>query len=58
MARRRKHAPLRVYLNNRLVGHLNKESSGAIHFHYDESWLQWGQGFPASLSLPLREDAC
>ncbi|MDF2096605.1 type II toxin-antitoxin system HipA family toxin [Aquibaculum arenosum] len=57
MARRRKHTPLRVYLNNRLVGHLNKESSGAIHFHYDESWLEWEQGFPVSLSLPLREDA-
>ncbi|MFO7482822.1 type II toxin-antitoxin system HipA family toxin [Oceanibaculum nanhaiense] len=46
-----------MYLNNRLVGYLNKEPSGAIHFHYDESWLDWEQSFPVSLSLPLREDA-
>lgn len=57
MARRRKHAPLRVHLNNRLVGHLNREPSGAISFRYDDSWLDWEQGFPVSLSLPLREDA-
>jgi serine/threonine-protein kinase HipA len=56
MARRRQHAPLLVYLNNRLVGHLIKEPSGAISFGYDESWLGWDQAFPISLSLPLRED--
>lgn len=57
MSRRPTHAPLRVYLNNRLVGHLLKEPSGAIEFRYDESWLNWEQSFPVSLSLPLREDA-
>ena len=57
MGRRRHYAPLRVYLNNRLVGHLNKEPSGAIYFGYDETWLSWDQAFPVSLSLPLREDA-
>lgn len=57
MPRRRKYAPLQVYLNNRLVGHLNKEFSGAIEFCYGESWLNWKQAFPVSLSLPLREDA-
>lgn len=41
MARRRQYAPLRVYLNNRLVGHLLKEPGGAIDFQYDESWLAW-----------------
>jgi serine/threonine-protein kinase HipA len=56
MARRRQHAPLLVYLNNRLVGHLAKEPSGAIDFRYDGSWLGWDQTFPVSLSLPLRED--
>lgn len=56
MARRRQHAPLLVYLNNRLVGHLAKEPSGAISFRYDESWLGWDQTFAVSLSLPLRED--
>ena len=57
MARRRQYAPLRVYLNNRLVGRLLKEPSGAISFQYDESWLGWRQAFPVSLSIPLREDA-
>lgn len=56
MARRRRHAPLFVYLNNRLVGHLAKEPSGAISFRYDGGWLGWDQTFPVSLSLPLRED--
>jgi len=32
MARRRTYEPLRVYLNNRLVGFLNKETSGAVEF--------------------------
>jgi serine/threonine-protein kinase HipA len=57
MARRRTHQPLRVYLNNRLVGYLNKETSGAIDFQYDQSWLAWEHALPISLSLPLRETA-
>lgn len=57
MARRRQYAPLRVYLNNRLVGQLLKEPSGAIDFQYDESWLGWEHAIPVSLSLPLRETA-
>lgn len=57
MPRRPTHPPLGVYLNNRLVGSLVKEPSGAIDFRYDESWLNWEQAFPVSLSLPLREDA-
>jgi serine/threonine-protein kinase HipA len=56
MSRRRQHAPLRVYLNNRLVGHLLKESGGAVSFRYDEGWLGWENAIPVSLSLPLRED--
>src|SRR3546814_16801948 len=56
MARRRQHALLLVYLNNRLVGHLAKEPSGALSFRYDDIWLGWEQAFPVSLSLPLRED--
>lgn len=55
MARRRRYEPLRVYLNNRLVGHLNKEPSGAIDFQYDQSWLAWEHALPISLSLPMRE---
>ena len=57
MARRPKHAPLRVYLNNRLVGHLLKHASGAVDFRYDAGWLDDERALPVSLSLPLREDA-
>ena len=57
MPRKRQNTPLRVLLNNRLVGQLLKEPSGAIHFRYDESWLSWSNAIPLSLSLPLREDA-
>ncbi len=54
MARKKTHAPLRVYQNNRLVGLLLKEPSGAISFTYDESWLTWPKAWPISLSLPMR----
>lgn len=57
MARPRCHPPLPVLLNNRLIGHLAKESSGAIEFRYDGSWLAGSSPIPVSLSLPLREDA-
>ncbi|HEX7076081.1 MAG TPA: type II toxin-antitoxin system HipA family toxin [Hyphomicrobiaceae bacterium] len=56
MARKRTRIPLNVYINGRLVGRLRRETSGAIDFHYDESWLTWEHTFPVSLSLPLRED--
>ncbi|MDQ2081475.1 type II toxin-antitoxin system HipA family toxin [Xanthobacteraceae bacterium Astr-EGSB] len=55
MARRRQYAPLNVHLNNRLVGHLLKDPSGAISFEYDAGWLAWEHALPVSLSLPLRE---
>ncbi len=56
MARRRRHDPLKVFLNSRLVGRLNRETSGAIDFRYDPTWLGWEHALPVSLSLPLRED--
>lgn len=56
MARRRAHVPLDVFLNGRLVGVLRREPSGAIDFTYARVWLDWGDTFPVSLSLPLRED--
>lgn len=56
MARKRVRVPLEVYLNGRFVGRLQRETSGAIDFRYDESWLSWEHAFPVSLSLPLRED--
>lgn len=55
MGRRPAYAPLRVYLNNRRVGTLNREASGAISFSYDADWLSWEHALPVSLSLPLRE---
>jgi len=57
MPRKSQYTPLRVLLNNRLVGHLLKEPGGRIAFRYDASWLDRGQAVPVSLSLPLREDA-
>lgn len=57
MARRMRHPPLRVLLNNRPVGRLQKASSGAIDFQYDPEWLNRDRAIPISLSLPLREDA-
>lgn len=56
MARRKAHPPLRVLLNGRLVGYLNKAPSGAISFQYDQSWLDWRHALPVSLSLPLAEE--
>lgn len=56
MPRRRQYQPLRVLLNNRLVGTLERAASGAIQFDYDQAWLDWEHALPVSLSLPLRED--
>jgi serine/threonine-protein kinase HipA len=56
MPRPRRHLPLNVFLNSRLVGRLNRQSSGAIDFQYDPAWLNWEHALPVSLSLPLRED--
>ncbi|OKL45111.1 type II toxin-antitoxin system HipA family toxin [Pseudovibrio exalbescens] len=57
MGRRRTHVPLSVLLNNRRIGTLIKEPSGAVVFQYDETWLAWDYALPVSLSLPLREEA-
>ena len=56
MGRTRRHPPLRVCQNDRLVGHLLKAPSGAIEFRYDREWLGRSKAFPVSLSLPLREE--
>ena len=55
MPRRARYEPLNVFLNSRLVGQLRRETSGAIIFQYDRSWLEWQPVLPVSLSLPLRE---
>jgi serine/threonine-protein kinase HipA len=46
-----------VLINNRLVGRLEKATSGAISFDYEQSWLDWENAIPVSLSMPLRESA-
>src|SRR5947209_3537367 len=56
MARSRTHAPLNVFLNGRLVGQLSKSPGGAMDFRYHDSWLDWENALPVSISLPLRED--
>jgi len=56
MARGR-YQPLNVLLNSRLVGQLRRDTSGAISFRYDRSWLEWESVLPVSLSLPPREQA-
>jgi len=55
MARRARHAPLNVFLNNRHVGCLIRQPNGAIEFAYDRTWLEWEHAIQISLSLPLRE---
>ena len=54
MGRSRAHIPLNIFLNNKFVGRLIKQSSGAIEFKYDDTWLAWEYAMPISLSLPLR----
>ena len=56
MARKPARPPLNVYLNARVVGQLRRQSSGAIDFRYDPSWLAWDHSMPVSLSMPLSED--
>lgn len=54
MPRRPARPPLNVFLNNRRVGRLTRQASGAIEFAYAEDWLALPNAIPVSLSLPLR----
>jgi serine/threonine-protein kinase HipA len=56
MAKKSGRTPLNAFVNGRLVGQLRRQTSGAIDFQYDQSWLNWDHTFPISMSLPLRED--
>ena len=55
MGRRSQTGVLNVILNGRLIGNLQRASSGTISFMYAEDWLAWEHAFPVSLSLPLRD---
>ena len=57
MPRRTSSDRLKVFLNSRFVGQLRRQTSGAISFQYNQSWLEWDSALPVSLSLPLREQA-
>lgn len=57
MGRSKAYEPLAVLLNNRLVGQLTRQASGAVRFQYSSDWLADKRALPVSLSLPLREDA-
>jgi len=46
---------LRVFLNDRYVGRVQRQRNGAISFQYDIDWLAWEHTMPISLSLPLDE---
>jgi serine/threonine-protein kinase HipA len=54
MMRRPVCAPLNVFLNNRHVGRLTRQASGAIEFAYVDDWLALRNAIPVSLSLALR----
>lgn len=57
MARRSRTHRLVVYLNARRVGVLERASSGAIAFSYDQDWLAWKDAMPVSISLPMTGEA-
>jgi len=46
---------LNLYMNEKLVGRLEKKSDGAMCFRYVNEWLHLPGARPISLSLPLIE---
>jgi len=57
MGNKRRTGELFVYMNGRLVGRLQSQSSGRLSFIYDATWLAWDGARPISLSMPLTESA-
>lgn len=55
MPRKRLEQALYVFMNNKRVGTLTRESSGLLIFQYDSAWLSWENTRPISLSMPLTE---
>lgn len=53
MRARKKSLALKLYMNNIFVGLLKKLPDGALHFTYDEEWVNDPASIPLSLSLPL-----
>lgn len=57
MGRRKTYAPLNILINGLMVGRMEKEAGGGVSFRYDQTWLDWPNAFPISLSLPLQTAA-
>lgn len=55
MTSKRKTNVLYVYMNTLLVGHLERQPTGALQFSYDADWIRSDKGRPVSLSMPLRD---
>lgn len=53
MGRAKKIQNLHVFLNDKQIGVLTKETNGAIEFRYTEEWIS--SGFGISLSLPVAD---
>lgn len=47
-------ACLDLWVNGRLVGHVDRARGGALALRYAPDWLGWPHSFPVSLSMPLR----
>lgn len=57
MPRSRRSTRLTVALNGRIVGMLERASTGAIAFVYEKEWLaDTKRAIPVSISMPLREE--
>lgn len=55
MGRKNQIKRLYVYMNSKLVGELERASTGQLTFTYDEQWLSQANALPISLSMPLTE---
>jgi serine/threonine-protein kinase HipA len=47
---------LNVFLKGILVGELEQDNSGSLHFRYTESWIGSKPSIPLSTSMPLRKE--
>lgn len=53
MVKKKSHRTLFIYMNEHLIGKLEKSASGAHYFKYHQTWLDTPNARPISLSLPL-----
>jgi serine/threonine-protein kinase HipA len=48
---------LNIWMNGLPIGQLSKSTSGAVHFQYQDAWLNTPGARPISLSMPLQRQA-